>query len=356
MTNSSDDKLLATAEIVLQKWKGSCARDHRLTFASVQARREGNGLLVEGEILNESMHDDLLAVLRLRLPGVALEDALCILMTRAARAAVKRAVTSIRQAPDEHSPLLTQALFGEELSILKVHEGWAFVRAAMDGYLGWAPVHAVVEQSYFTPPDHFVQLPFLRAYLAAESKRVVGILPFGVRVAVFGRQGEWRSVVCPDGTQWWIEAAGLKAIDSRPLPAKEDAETALDAMGDLVGTPYLWGGRSTFGFDCSGFSQTFMSCLGIGILRDADMQAGQGQRVEGPRRPGDLLFFGRTGYEANGVERAGGVNHVAISLGGDEFIHAASAVLGAAYGSLDSGLVNSDPDLRARFMGARRYF
>jgi cell wall-associated NlpC family hydrolase len=106
----------------------------------------------------------------------------------------------------------------------------------------------------------------------------------------------------------------------------------------FLGTPYVFGGTSSNGFDCSGYTQHVFAMMGVSIPRTADAQYYAGKRTKGGMRPGDLVFFQT--YES-------GPSHVGIYLGHDRFVHASSS-----HGVMVSSL--SDSYWSSRFLGARR--
>jgi len=112
----------------------------------------------------------------------------------------------------------------------------------------------------------------------------------------------------------------LLPLGDRPKANAAGIAFTIDLIKPFVGIPYLWGGRSPYGYDCSGLAQTFWRFMGVQIPRDADQQFRAGKIVKGPPRPGDLLFFG--GDDNLIDQRHQRITHVAISLGGDDLIHA----------------------------------
>ena len=181
--------------------------------------------------------------------------------------------------------------------------GWWFARLE-DGYLGW-----LVESSLFicdrdqacayrTQADALVEAELATTYsglLVQGGMPPVGLrtgkLPFGVPVKV----AEWRAGLArinwEDEPPLWVAEADLAPMAERPRPDAAGIARTLELMSRFIGVPYLWGGETPFGYDCSGFAQTTLELMGIRIPRDADQQFIAGQPVEGEPQPGDLLFF-----------------------------------------------------------------
>ncbi|HYE58275.1 MAG TPA: C40 family peptidase, partial [Rhodothermales bacterium] len=134
---------------------------------------------------------------------------------------------------------------------------------------------------------------------------------------------------------------------------RTDPEALVSTAKTLLGAPYLWGGTSTKGMDCSGFTKTVYLLHGLILPRDANQQADAGEAVDdagdfSKLQPGDLLFFGRKAQEG----RAESIVHVGMWIGGGEFIHAAGRV---RINSMDPGAPNYDAYERGRYIRARRY-
>jgi cell wall-associated NlpC family hydrolase len=151
-----------------------------------------------------------------------------------------------------------------------------------------------------------------------------------------------------------VAQSGLLPLDQLPQPDGTGIAFTLKLMQRFVGVPYLWGGRTPFGFDCSGFSQAFWDFMGVSIPRDADQQCQAGLPIEGAPRPGDLLFFGEANVDRPST-RFAGISHVAISLGGDEIIHSNGAAWGVSYNSLNPERPGFRAWLREHLVGARRF-
>ena len=234
------------------------------------------------------------------------------------------ATTADRVWLDSH--VQTQALYGQEATILAVQGGWAKVAVRNEpdpqdprGYPGWLPLRQLAPA--YDTRGRYVVVRARTATLQVGGKTIA--LSYGTRLpALAGRR-----VRTPDGD-------GVVTGASAPLPA---TNASIIAEGKrFLGTHYLWGGLSAWGFDCSGLIWDLYRVHGLTIPRDADPQLHHGTPVDRAQlRPGDLLFFGSRGY----------ADHVSIYLGGDRQLEAPDS----------AHRVRISPVRWASYIGARRY-
>ena len=188
----------------------------------------------------------------------------------------------LRHAPTPDAALDTQALCGERVTVYEVSdEGWAWGQLENDGYVGWLPANALVTSG--APPTHRVIVPRTLCFPAPDIKRPpLAALSLGASVAI-ARQDE-RFAITENG---WHLPAGHVA----PLSTTYRDFVAVAEM--LLGAPYLWGGKSSLGIDCSGLVQVALTAAGIACPRDSDMQEatlGRAIAVDELAR-GDLVFW-----------------------------------------------------------------
>ena len=322
---------------------------------------EGSARL-SGRVLTAEQHAAALDALPIR----PVEDRVSVLLHEATPwALVNHSVTDMRREPRRLAERVSQALLGEAVRILEVGEDWHYVRLEHDGYMGWVQASALhccgKEESlgYRAAANMLVTGELAQAYAGpptAVGFAGTGKLPFGVTLPRAGGEEGHIALRLPDGHLWWAAEGDLVPVSRRPRPDAGGIAATLDLVRRSAGVPYLWGGRSPFGYDCSGLAQAFWAVMGVTIPRDADQQYRHGAPVEGDPAPGDLLFFGESeDYTASGAARHARISHVAISLGGSELIHANGSAGGISYNSFDPHSPLYRAWLYEHFAGARRY-
>lgn len=195
---------------------------------------------------------------------------------------VKEGVVDMRREPRPDAAVDTQVLYGERVTVYDEEEGWAWAQLARDGYVGW--IGANVLWSELSAPTHRVCVPRTFVYPAASIKQPPLLaLPLSAEVSIV----EERDTFLVTRDRGFIWRTHLTALDQPAPDFVAVAET-------LIGAPYLWGGKSVIGVDCSGLVQIALAVAGRKAPRDSDMQEAQlGAPVatDAPRQRGDLIFW-----------------------------------------------------------------
>jgi len=232
-----------------------------------------------------------------------------------------RGIVPVRGRPSADAPQTTELLFGETCTVYETRGPWAWLQAAADGYVGYAAAAALTAR--VAEPDHAVAALRCFVYPAADFKRPpIRALALGARVAALERAGRWVRITPDDGRAGWVVAEALRPLDAPPpLDRVAIAERYL-------GVPYLWGGRSSLGLDCSGLVQVALAESGLACPRDTYMQeaafAGTARPgavdgdvpVPGALARGDLVFFpGHVGLMVDGARLIhANVTRMAVSV------------------------------------------
>ncbi len=331
--------------------------DSRATVFEVKAKCAA-GLALAGQVLTREQAQAACETLTPIAPHVDSADLKILLTDATPVAIVNRAVANVLRAPQFLAECMTQARLGEVVRILDEQGDWARVQLEADGYIGWmragmlqrCDAHAWRE--YRAARNVIVWGELVPGFDDAARTRIAGKLPFAITLPQIDQRDDAAAVRLPDGRVWWVTQDALLPLAQRPRPDAAGVAATLERMRRFVGVPYFWGGRTPFGFDCSGFAQTFWEFMGVPIPRDSDQQFRAGAAVAGVAAPGDLLFFGEPSELSARNER---ITHVAVSLGGEAFIHANAAAWGVSSNSLDPAAPNYRAWLHEHFVGARRF-
>jgi hypothetical protein len=319
--------------------------DRRIHLFDVQAKQTGAQVVLTGTVLDDAVLAAAVERIQQAMPGATVETSGVKKLRTGNYLWCGTNFTSLHAEPSWLAEQLTQCAYGTRLELLKQEGNWVFVRQD-DGYLAWAyrPYLSAVRPQ---DPTHLVWSLQAGLFEKPESTDPhVSRLYIGTFVAVERLQGEWaylkpHAEALPNAmTGGWMRRDRLFSLNDLPTTTEAKRQAILDAAFRLKGVPYLWGGTSTNGIDCSGLAQLCYRFAGINIPRDADMQKYAGRPVELPFNPGDLIFFGDEGH----LER---ITHVGISLGGWQIIHSSRSRNGVYTDD-----VQAVPHLRETFAGA----
>ena len=237
-------------------------------------------------------------------------------------------VMPLRAEPSHRSEIVSQALWGECVEIIETgSDGWVRIKCQFDGYEGWGTVNhleIIDERLYNAPYTHYTPSWVNLVKVNGQPMHV----PFGCLV---------KKDNGPVTTWGRAELQFEEKLKEAGNGGQPDQEGLTAAAFLYLNTAYLWGGKSVFGVDCSGFTQTVFKTLGVPLLRDAYQQATQGQTVDflQEAKPGDLAFFDNP---------EGRITHVGILLNDHEIIHSSGKV---RIDPIDNqGIINADTGVR----------
>jgi gamma-D-glutamyl-L-lysine dipeptidyl-peptidase len=229
-------------------------------------------------------------------------------------------VANMYSHPSDQSDVVSQAIYGSNVMLVTARGEWSRIQTS-DHYKGWVPsrhLRIVQAGSGYATAGQTVQVESLFANLYREADitrhKPVITIPFESRLEVIdegkGKEEGWLKINLADKTTAWIQSSDVVS-DPKPLTIPESIELAKR----FLGLPYLWGGRSSFGYDCSGFTQMLLRARGVNMPRDADQQAAWTGLTGVERKDlqaGDLLFFGSA---------ADKITHTGMYIGDGQFIH-----------------------------------
>lgn len=271
---------------------------------------------------------------------------------------VNLSVVNVKTKPEHSSELATQVTLGAKLKILKSNREWYLVQCE-DDYIGWIDDDGVClmdKKSYEDwnhSPKIIVTSPFIFAYEERKKNSIpVSDLVQGNLLKKISQEADFTNVEYPDGRKAFIVSSDIQDYDYWLASRIPSFDTIIKAAHNLMGLPYVWGGTSIKGVDCSGFTKIIFKSQGIELPRDASQQVHVGEHVDTQNGfdnllPGDLLFFGTKDHNSD-IEK---ITHVAIYLGNLEFIHSSGRV---RINSFDKTKSNFDEGRLKTFIKAKR--
>ncbi|MEW5800066.1 MAG: C40 family peptidase [Bacteroidota bacterium] len=354
------DEIKVEDHPIIKELQQKYAPDKRVAIFNVSILEEGRNVVLKGDVESREAKEELLAKLREEKKDIL--DSIEVLpsdkLGKKQWGIITVSVANMRTDPREGAELGTQALMGTIVKIWKRHRGYVYVQTP-DKYLGWADpdqMQLVTEQQaeeWSRAKKIFVTSMYelVRREPNQQSLPVCDITAGGL-LKDLGTKNGWTKVELADGQTGFLPAASVidyAAWGTTLKPAPENVERTGKF---LMGVPYLWGGTSIKGVDCSGFTKTVFLLNGMLLNRDANQQADQGVEVEPGKnfenlKKGDLLFFGRKAEDGK-PER---IVHVGIYLNNREYIHSSGKVQINSFDP-DSPIFN-EYNLK-RFVRARR--
>ena len=225
-----------------------------------------------------------------------------------------------------NGPRERQLWLGEAFTVIDRDQSHAFGFAEKDGYCGWLPETALTDGP---APNYWIATPGTHLYPEPRAASPqLAALPMGARVTVTGQNGKYTET--PRG---FIPASHLKPLGQYLTDPVAIAEQFLH-------TPYLWGGNSRAGLDCSGLAQLAHHVCRIAIPGDADLQESIGYPVQGNFQRGDLLFW---------------EGHVALAVSADTLIHANGRTMSVAYENIAVAIARIEATENAPLRSHRRF-
>lgn len=228
---------------------------------------------------------------------------------------IVKPVANMYARPTTDAGVVSQAIYGANVSVMKVQGGWAQIRTP-DDYTGWTPLSSLARRAPYAAEEKTVEVVSLFAHIYREpditKHQPIVTVPFETRLELLDRKDErWLQVRLPDRHAGWIQNGDVSLA-----PRRMSVPDLIEFSKRFLGLPYTWGGTSSYGYDCSGFTQMLYRQRGVLLPRDAAPQAAWSGFAPVARQdlaPGDLLFFGASPAK---------ITHTGMYIGEGKFINA----------------------------------
>lgn len=321
---------------IIQQVKEKFAPDKRVAIFNIEATQSDNKIILRGETNLSNAKSELVKMMNNS--NIKFEDEIGLLPSNKLGnkkfGVINLSVANIRSKPDNPAELATQAILGTPIKILKKGEDGYYLVQTPDGYIAWldndgfAFMDETELNNWLSSPKIIYTNVYGFSFSEANEKsQTVSDLVAGNLLKIIGEDSNFFLVNYPDGRTAYVKKDEAKLLNDWYNALNPTGESILKTAYRFMGIPYLWGGTSPKGMDCSGFTKTVYFLNGIILARDASQQVNTGELVDTKDgwknlQPGDLLFFGR---KASGDKKER-ITHVAIYIGDGDFIHASGRV------------------------------
>lgn len=363
MKCKNDAKIISELENIHATIKAEFAPDKRVELFDIHFELADNQLIIEGETTSKKAFSILLDSLNARklqftnnvrvLPDAVIGDLQF--------AVAKNSVINIRSEPKHSAELGTQGLLGMSLKVLDKNGDFYRIQTP-DTYISWVDKGGIqlMTKEEIATWNNRKKVIYTKnfGYVYAdksENSEIISDITLGGILKYISLEANFYEVAYPDQRIGFIKKEEAVLYESWLTNLASSPENIENVAKNMVGFPYLWGGTSAKGMDCSGFTKMVYLMNGFIIPRDASQQINAGKTIDATLKfegleKGDLLFFG-TKATSDQKQR---VVHVGIWLGNDkmEFIHASGNV---HLSSMDQNQSNYDEMNKNRYLGSKRY-
>ena len=349
-------------QIKLAEIKAEYAPDKRVALFDVTAIKNNDEYILKGET---NLPEAVKALkTRLASDSIAFVDSIQVLpadnLGKRRKAIINISVANLRSNPGHSSELATQATLGTIVKLYKEEDDWYYVQTP-DNYLAWVDAGGIelADELKAKNWDSDEKIIYTQTYGHAysgpdENTSIVSDLTAGNMLTILRYTDKNYMVRFPDGRNAFVRENEAEPYDAWLKNLNPTIETLVSTGQSLMGVPYLWGGTSTKGVDCSGFTKTIYFLNGMVIPRDASQQVRTGILVDSignfeKLQGGDLLFFGTKATDSTKEK----VVHVGMWIGNNEFIHSSGRV---RISSMDKASKNYDEYNLNRYLRTKRIF
>ena len=350
------------AQAIVQELRIQYAPDKRVAMFDIAVEKSGSGLKVSGKSNLPTAKKALFS--KLEEAGFSVIDSITEWPTKKVGSksygVINVSVCNIRSKKGHSQELTTQAILGTPIRVYDKIGSWFRVQTP-DGYIAWLDEGGfewMDEQAYkdwINAPKVLYVKDFGFSYASPNKNgQRVSDLTSGNLLKSIGTEKGYIKVQYPDGRTGYVAEQEVVNYDTWLASREPTANNLISTAKNFLGRPYLWGGTSGKGVDCSGFTKMVFYLNGIQIARDASQQVHSGVAIDTDNtlknlKPGDLLFFGR----AATPEKKERISHVGIYLGNGEMIHS-SGDAGVKIESLVRGAPNFAEERLQTFIRAKR--